>query len=109
MALLELSFKVLLLAGLPLGILIGIHRAKAFWPLAFLTFIGATITVINLRIAAQLSQLKAQPPSMSEVPSGAAYHVASWILAITILAFGLYKMHRLRISQAVAELLKDEG
>lgn len=46
---------------------------------------------------------------MSEVPSGAAYHVASWILAITILAFGLYKMHRLRISQAVAELLKDEG
>ena len=109
MALLELLFKVLLLAGPPLGSLIGIYRAKTFWPLAFFTLVGATVSVMNFRIAAQLSQLQAKPIPGVEATTGSTYIAISWILAIIILAFGLHKMHRLRIAQAVAELLKDEG
>ena len=108
MPLLEFVFKILLLAGPPLGALIGIHRAKTFWPLISFTLAGATITVINLRFAAQLSQLKAAPSPANDPPSGEIYYLASWLLAIVILVFGLHKIHRLRIQQAVAELLKDE-
>lgn len=107
MELLELAFKALLLAGPPLGALIGIHKSKAFWPLAFFTFVGATITVINLRIAAQLSALQHQQSS-SPPHSESIYHLASWVLGIAIISFGLLKIQRTRNSQALAELLREE-
>ncbi|WP_411845800.1 hypothetical protein AAFN60_19620 [Roseibacillus persicicus] len=101
--------QALFLLGPPVGFLSGIARSHRFWPLAFFTFFGSTLTAINLRIAGSLADLKPVEQSLTEQFHGDLYRLAAWILCPPILIYGLKKIHQLRQKEALEALLKEEN
>lgn len=89
-----------------MGVLIGILKSKAFWPIAFFTLVGTAISAINFRSFWQLAD--ANNSLVLGIPEGQLYRLAVWLICPVLLLIGLLKMHRLRIAESVAKLLNDE-
>ena len=93
------------------GTILIILRTKVFWTLLFATFLGSTITFINFRIGAHLSNLALSGASSESFFSPSLLNSLA-LLATLPLVLGLRKMHRLRKEAAIAKLLaqdEDEG
>ena len=109
MALFELIFSALIIAIVPVGTFLGIQRTSKLWPLTFLTFLGSTISVINLRFAGQLLDLSNQNNSVPFLQSGDTLRTLSWVTGGILLLLGLRKMLKLRRESALKELLKEDS
>lgn len=102
-----LVFKVALLGGLPLAVLLGICQANHYWPVALFTFVGTTICAINLRTAGVLAKLPERPNPILGRPPAEFYNAVAWVVCPLLLIIGLRKLLRLRRAQALARLLAE--
>lgn len=107
MEIILLVLKVLFLGGLPVAFFFGIQKATHHWPVAFHTFVGATICAINFRVAGTLADLDPDRPPLLGLPAGDGYRAIAWVVCPFLLLLGVRKLLRIRRAQALAELHQE--
>ena len=103
-----LLFGGFFLAAIPLAFFFFLLRAKEFWPVTFLTFLGTAMVAMNYRIAANFSNLAEPQRLIFGQNEGQVLRFLAWPLCLILLFVGIPKILNIRATKAREALFHEE-